>query len=129
MSQDLDKTRIDKWLWAARFFKTRQLAVKALKTGKVSINRQSCKPASMVKIGDTLNVKRGLHEMEIDVLELSEQRGPAPAAQRLYQETEASIQRRARLSAEIAAQPKIDFDRRKPDKRGVRNHRALKRGD
>ncbi len=124
-----DKVRIDKWLWAARFYKTRQLAIKALKTGKVVLNKQNCKPASMVKIGDKLLIKRGFHEMEVDVLGLSETRGPAPIAQQLYSETEASKEQRKKVSQQIAAQPKIDFDLRKPDKRGVRSHRALKRGD
>ncbi len=122
------KVRIDKWLWAARFFKTRQLAVKALKTGKVSLNNQSCKPASVVKVGDILTVKRGYHEMQIEVLDLSENRGPAPVAQQLYLETEQSKQEREKVSKLVAAQPKIDFDLKKPNKRDVRSHRAAKRG-
>jgi len=124
-----DKVRIDKWLWAARFYKTRQLAVKALKTGKVTLNKQNCKPASTVKVGDLLLVKRGYHEMELEILGLSENRGPAPIAQGLYSETEHSKQTRDKVSQQVAAQPRINFDMRKPDKRGVRTHRALKRGD
>ncbi len=129
MDHKADKVRIDKWLWAARFFKTRQLAVKALKTGKISINRQNCKPASTVKTGDLLLIKRGLHQLEVKINALSEQRGPAPVAQQLYEETSDSEAQRKKITAEIAAQPKIDFDQRKPDKRSVRSHRALKRGD
>lgn len=126
---DADKVRIDKWLWAARFFKTRQLAVKALKTGRASLNKRSCKPSTTVKIGDKLLIKKGYHEVEVEVLKLSETRGPAPIAQQLYAETEHSKEQRERVSQQMAAQPKIDFDPRKPDKRDVRSHRALKRGD
>ncbi len=124
-----DKVRIDKWLWAARFYKTRQLAVKAVETGKVSLNKQSCKPASTVKEGDILAIKRGYHDMQVVVLGISEQRGPAPIAQQLYDETQASKENRDKVSQQMAAQPKIDFDVRKPDKRSVRTHRALKRGE
>jgi len=133
MSSKLDKSpnkvRIDKWLWAARFFKTRQLSVKALKNGKVSLNNQNCKPASTVKVGDLLLVKRGYHEMQIEILELSENRGPAIIAQTLYSETENSKAQRKKMSDTIKSQPKIEFELRKPDKRGVREHRALKRRD
>jgi ribosome-associated heat shock protein Hsp15 len=123
------KIRIDKWLWAARFFKTRQLAVKAVKNGKVSLNRQSCKPASTVKVEDELTVQRGYHEMKIEVLSLSDVRGSATVAQQLYSETEDSKKRREQVSEQMNSQPKIKFELRKPDKRGVREHRALKRQD
>lgn len=128
-NNELNKVRIDKWLWAARFFKTRQLAVKALKTSKVSLNGQNCKPASTVRVGDLVAVKRGFHETEVEILLLSENRGPATVAQTLYSETENSKSSREKVSQQIAAQPKISFDTRKPDKRGVRTNRALKRGD
>lgn len=123
------KIRIDKWLWAARFFKTRQLAVKAVKNGKVTLNSQSCKPASTVKVEDELTVQRGYHEMKIEVLSLSDVRGSATVAQQLYSETEDSKKRREQVSEEMNSQPKIKFELRKPDKRGVREHRALKRQD
>lgn len=129
VNNSLEKVRIDKWLWAARFFKTRQLAVKALKTGKVSLNKQNCKPASTVKLGDLLTIKRGYHEMQVEVLGLSENRGPAPVAQQLYLETEESKRQRDKVSQQVAAQPKIEFDLKKPDKRDVRSHRAIKRGE
>lgn len=123
------KIRLDKWLWAARFFKTRQLAVKALKTNKISLNQQNCKPASVVKLGDLLTIKRGFHDMEVEILVLSENRGPASVAQTLYQETESSKILKEKRSQLMAAQPKISFDASKPDKRGIRTNRALKRGD
>jgi len=123
------RVRIDKWLWAARFYKTRQLAVKALKNGQVGINNSPVKPASLVRLGDIIKIKRGLHELQVEVTSLSEKRGSATIAQTLYTETEASKAARAKLQQQLASQPKIDIDHRKPDKRGVRSHRALKRGE
>ena len=129
MNDQISAVRIDKWLWAARFFKTRQLAIKAVKNSQIKINGQYIKPASNLHINDVVRIKRGYHELEIEVLGLSEKRGSATVAQTLYQETKASIAAAEKLKQQLASQPKIDIDRRKPDKRGVRNHRALKRGD
>lgn len=129
MKTTLERVRIDKWLWAARFYKTRQLAIKALKNSQIGLRKQNLKPATNISVGDLLTIKRGIHEMEIEVLELSEQRGPAKIAQTLYRETSASIDANRTLKEQIAAQPKIDIDRRKPDKRGIRSHRAVKRGE
>ncbi|MEO0368194.1 MAG: hypothetical protein AAF197_05340, partial [Pseudomonadota bacterium] len=119
--------RIDKWLWAARFFKTRQLAIKALKNSQVKQGGQPLKPASQIEIGALLKLKRGHHEQEIEVLELSEQRGPASIAQTLYRETEGSIERREKLKAQMELQPRINIDPRKPDRRGLRESRVFKR--
>lgn len=127
MNENSDRVRIDKWLWAARFFKTRQLAVKALKNSQVLLHKSSAKPATAVKVGDLLRVKRGVFEQEVEILALSEQRGSATIAQKLYQETERSISARQKLQTELDNQPKIDIDRRKPDKRKVRDSRAFKR--
>ena len=129
MHSDNSRVRIDKWLWAARFFKTRQLAVKALKSSQIQMQKQSLKPATNIKIGDVIQIKRGLYQIEVEVLDLSEKRGSAKIAQTLYRETQASIEARELLKTQMASQPRIDIDRRKPDKRGVRSHRALKRGD
>jgi len=129
MNKELKSVRADKWLWAARFYKTRQLAIKALKNGKISLNKRPSKPASNIKIGDYLTIKSSLYEKEIEVLNLSEKRGSATIAQTLYTETVNSVAKRNALQEQLAQQPKIDIDRRKPDKRGVRSHRALKRGD
>ncbi|MFT6408838.1 MAG: ribosome-associated heat shock protein Hsp15 [Arenicella sp.] len=129
MNSSLERVRIDKWLWAARFYKTRQLAIKALKNSQVSLLKQSLKPATNVKVGDLLNIKRGLHRLEIEILALSEKRGSATIAQTLYRETAESIASNTQLKEQLAGQPKVDIDRRKPDKRGVRSHRAVKRGD
>ncbi|MBX2849789.1 MAG: hypothetical protein KTR16_15810 [Acidiferrobacterales bacterium] len=124
----LKHTRIDKWLWAARFYKTRPLAVKAIKNGQISINGQRIKPAALVKIEDTITIKKGVYVLEVIVLAITEQRRSAPLAQNLYNETEESIKNKDLLKQQLASQPKIDIDRRKPDKRGVRSHRQLKRG-
>lgn len=87
--------RIDKWLWAARFFKTRGLAQTAIDNGRVLLANARVKPAHVVKVGDALTVTAGERTFEIEVLDLSDVRGPAPVAQKLYRETDASITRRA----------------------------------
>lgn len=94
MISETTGVRIDVWLWAARFFKTRSLAKQAIGGGKVELNGASCKAARVVHVGDRLSVRRGEERMEIEVLGLSDQRGPAPAAQALYRESEASRQAR-----------------------------------
>ena len=125
----LNTLRIDKWLWAARFYKTRQLAVKALKNGKVTLGGQNPKPATAIKVGDLLTIKRGPYRMTVEVLVLLDKRGSATIAQTMYQETDHSIDQREQLKQQLANQPRIDIDRRKPDKRGVRSNRQLKRGE
>jgi ribosome-associated heat shock protein Hsp15 len=95
----MDSMRIDKWLWVARFFKTRALAAKACDLGRVESNEQKAKPARDVKAGDRLRVKNEAGEFEIEVLAVSEMRGPAAVAQQLYRETEASAEAR-KLAAE-----------------------------
>ena len=87
--------RIDKWLWAARFYKTRGLAQTAIDNGRVLLADTRIKPAHPVKVGDALTITAGERTFEVHVLGLSEVRGPAPVAQQLYQETEASVVRRA----------------------------------
>lgn len=96
--------RVDKWLWAARFFKTRGLAAEAVNGGKVEINRQKAKPSKNLHVNDEVRIQRGPYEYVITVLRLSQQRGPAPAAATLYQESEESIGRRLRLSQELKVQ-------------------------
>lgn len=91
--------RIDKWLWTARFFKTRALAAKACDLGRIHSNAIQAKPARDVRIGDMLQIKNEGGEFEIEVLVLSEMRGPAAQAKTLYRETEASSQRRMELVA------------------------------
>lgn len=91
-----EAVRIDKWLWAARFFKTRSLATDAVDNGRVRINGERIKPARSVKTGDRLDIDNGADEWEVLVRGLSEVRGPAAVAQTLYEETAGSIERRQR---------------------------------
>jgi ribosome-associated heat shock protein Hsp15 len=118
--------RIDVWLWAARFFKTRALAKQAIESGKVEINGQGCKPSRAVHVGDRLRVVRGEERFELQAAALSDRRGPASAAQQLYRENEDSIQRRAaereqRRLAKAGFQP----PKTRPDKRARRLIQAL----
>ena len=94
MPTELINLRIDKWLWAARFFKTRSLAAQAVEGGKVKLNQLRIKPAKEVRMGDVLSVQVGYYEWEISVLGVSAHRGPAPEAQALYQELPESQARR-----------------------------------
>ncbi len=103
----MDLLRIDKWLWAARFFKTRSLASRACDLGRISANGQPVKPAREVRPGDLVQVKNDAGEFHIEILALSDIRGPAPAAALLYRETEASKEARAKLAAERKAMPRI----------------------
>ncbi|WP_455223261.1 RNA-binding S4 domain-containing protein [Kaarinaea lacus] len=99
--------RIDKWLWAARFFKTRSLASDAVKTGKVLVNGEKIKPSKEVTIGDTLTIKQFYFSKTVTILELSTRRGPATFAATLYQETPESIINRERLREIQQAQPAV----------------------
>jgi ribosome-associated heat shock protein Hsp15 len=91
----MDNVRIDKWLFAARFFKTRSLASDAVDNGKVRLGGDRIKPARAVKLGDLLTIDNGAEQWEVTVLGISDKRGAAPVARLLYAETEASIARRA----------------------------------
>ncbi|MDB5839264.1 MAG: RNA-binding protein [Herminiimonas sp.] len=123
----MDTVRVDKWLWAARFFKTRSLATAAVEAGKVRINGDRIKPARGVKAGDTLAIDNGATEWEVIVEGLSETRGPAPVAQALYSETGASLEKR-RSEAEnrkYFREPGID-QRGRPTKRDRRQMERAK---
>ena len=118
---------MDKWLWAARFFKTRTLAARACELGRVDSNGQSAKPSREVHIGDLLRVKNDSDEFQVEVLELSEMRGPAVVAQKLYRETQTSRDLRARLAEERKAMPHFEAMREgKPSKRDRRELNRLK---
>ena len=91
---ETDDLRIDKWLWAARFFKTRQLASDAVSGGKVHINGQRCKPSKDVKIGDTITISKDQYTWQIQVTSLNKQRRPAKEAVLLYEEDAASVNKR-----------------------------------
>jgi ribosome-associated heat shock protein Hsp15 len=117
--------RMDKWLFAARFFKTRALAAKACELGRVSSNGQPAKSARPVRVGDLLQVKNEGGDFHVEVLILSDIRGPAAVAQTLYRETEASRAERLRLAEERKAMPRFEpIFAGKPSKR---NRRVLDR--
>lgn len=97
---DGDKIRLDKWLWAARFFKARAQATEAVEGGKVHVNGARAKPARPVRVGDKLEIRRGEEEFTVVVRTLSDRRGPASAAQELYEETEESKARRTQFHEE-----------------------------
>lgn len=119
MTEENEKLRIDKWLWAARFFKTRSLAVEAVESGKVTMNEARIKPAKAIGAGDHLVIRLGQYQFEVEVLGLSNRRGPAPEAQKLYRESEASKARRAEIAANLKALPQPTFKGR-PTKRDRR---------
>jgi ribosome-associated heat shock protein Hsp15 len=120
--------RIDKWLWAARFFKTRSMAARACELGRIAGNGQTAKPAREVKTGDMLRIKTEGGEFEVEVLGVSEMRGPAAVAQTLYRETDASREARARLAEARRTAPTFDFEHEgRPSKRDRREISRLKR--
>jgi len=102
---DSDRVRLDKWLWAARFFKTRSLATEAIAGGKVEVNGDRAKPAKGVKPGDEVRLRLGAYEHVLIVRNLAERRGPASVAQALYEETQASRDARERLAAQLKMAP------------------------
>lgn len=107
---DNEEIRLDKWLWAARFFKTRSLATEAITGGKVEIEGERATPSRMVRLGDKLCVRRGLYEWTIVVKDVSRLRGPAPKAQLLYDETEESVRKREATIAQMKLERPPDFD-------------------
>jgi ribosome-associated heat shock protein Hsp15 len=122
----MQAVRLDVWLWAARFYKTRSLAKQAVETGKVDVGGQRAKASRVVRVGDALRVARGEEIFEIAVIALSDTRGPASAAQNLYAESEASRLAREQLRAQrIAERNGYRAPESKPDKRARRLIRAL----
>jgi len=117
----MTRVRMDKWLWAARFFKTRTLARRACELGRIEANGQGAKAAREVRVGDVLQVKNDSGEFQVEVLGLSEMRGPAAVAQTLYRETEASRELRLKLAEERKAMPHFEALREaRPSKRDRR---------
>ena len=122
--QGNNKVRIDKWLWAARFFKTRSLAKAAIEGGKVQLAGQKVKVSREVVPGDILRIRQGWDEREVTVIAASEQRRAAPIAQTLYEETEASVERRARAAAARKAAGTLARPSQRP---GKHERKALER--
>lgn len=118
-----DKLRIDKWLWAARFYKTRSLAVEEIDKGRVRINDVETKPAREVKAGDTVSLRQGPVTRTLLVLGISRQRGPAPVAQQLYVETEESLRLKAQIAEQrrTGSEPAASLEHGRPTKRDRRS--------
>lgn len=125
MSDRLD-IRIDAWLWAARFFKTRALAKQAVERGRVTVAGEACKPSHTVRVGDALRIVRGEEVSEVEVVGLAGKRGSATVAQSLYRESEASVAARE-LAREQRRAERAGYrpPRKRPDKRARRLIRAL----
>ncbi|HTR35545.1 MAG TPA: RNA-binding S4 domain-containing protein [Bryobacteraceae bacterium] len=119
--------RMDKWLWAARFFKTRSMAARACDLGRIDSNGQPAKPSREVRVGDLLRVKNDSAEFQVEVLLLSEIRGPAAVAQTLYRETDASRELREKLAEQRKAMPQFEESREgRPSKRDRRQIARLR---
>ncbi len=115
----MDEVRIDKWLWAARFFKTRSLAQEAIDNGRVTVDGARIKASRAVHVGDEVALRQGEIERSVIVREVSGVRGPAPVAQALYEETDESIRRRVQAQARraLAPEPALAIDGGRPTKR------------
>jgi ribosome-associated heat shock protein Hsp15 len=126
-NQVMTTVRMDKWLWAARFFKTRALAARACDLGRITSNGQPAKPARDVHVGDLLHVTNDAGDFQVEVLLLSEMRGPAPVAQTLYRETDESRELRAKLAAERKATGQLETSQEgRPSKRDRREINKLR---
>ena len=131
MTDEHDRTRIDKWLWAARFYKTRALAAAAVEGGKAQVNGERVKPAKLLRAGDSLIVRNGPFEWDITVLALSERRGPAAEAAKLYRESEVSRKAREEKAALIKAERQSNpvFVKGRPTKKARRQIIRFTRAD
>ena len=123
------QVRLDKWLWAARFFKTRALAAEAAAGGKVEINGERAKPSRIVRLGDCLRIRRGPFEWTVIVKDTARLRGPVPQAQQLYEETEESARQRTAAAAQLKLERPPEFASGRPSKKDRRAiARFIKRG-
>ncbi|MBL0123228.1 MAG: RNA-binding S4 domain-containing protein [Betaproteobacteria bacterium] len=132
MSDAPQSVRLDKWLWSARFFKTRQLSIEAINAGHIELNGDRAKPAKSVKPGDEVTVRKPPYEYILVVTAVSEKRGSATIARELYSETAESIAAREKLLAELREMPTPIFKGRptKRDRRTLENwQRAASHGD
>lgn len=129
MSSDgITRVRLDKWLWAARFFKTRGIAAQAIETGKVEVNGERAKRAKQLQVGDELRVRLGPYHHVVKVRAVSERRGPPAAAALLFEETEESRKAREAMQIQVrAAQSMPGYDRGRPTKKDRREIERLRR--
>ena len=129
-SDENPRVRLDKWLWAARFFKTRALAATAIETGKVEVNGERAKRAKQLQVGDELRIRLGPYHHLINVLALSENRGPAAVAAKLYIENEEGKKAREAMQLQVkAAQSVPGYDRGRPTKKDRRDIERVRRRD
>jgi ribosome-associated heat shock protein Hsp15 len=129
-SDELQKVRLDKRLWAARFFKTRAIAATAVETGKVEVNGERAKRAKQLQVGDSLRIRLGPYNHLVIVRALSEIRGPASVAATLYEETEESRKAREAMQAQVkAAAAASSYERGRPTKKDRREIEKLRRRD
>ena len=126
-SDSTDRVRLDKWLWAARFFKTRGLAAEAIDGGKVDVNDARVKRAKMVQVGDAVRIRQTPFEHVVIVRGVSEQRGPASVAATLYEETAESKAKREALKTQIRSMPADDWESGRPTKRDRREIERFRR--
>ena len=126
----MERLRIDKWLWSARFYKTRTLAAEEIGKGRVEINGQEAKAAREVKVGDTVSVRREAVTRTVVVRGLSNMRGPAPVAQQLYEETPESLKAREEAAQQrrYAREPALSIENGRPTKRGRRELDEARKG-
>ena len=121
------RVRLDKWLWAARFYKTRALAAEAIDGGKVDVNDARVKRAKLVQVGDQVRIRQTPFEHVVMVRGVSEKRGPAPVAATLYEETVESKAKRDALATQIRSMPHDDWESGRPTKRDRREIHRFKR--
>lgn len=129
MSEAAEKLRIDKWLWAARFFKTRSIAVDAIENGRILVAGARVKPARPVAVGDRVEIRIGQAVFEVEVLALYDKRGPATVARLLYRESDESRERRAQLAERQRLQPEFSAIRGRPTKRDRREIEKFRNGE
>ncbi len=127
----MERLRLDKWLWAARFYKTRTLASEEIDKGRVQVNGMAVKPARELKAGDSVMLRSGPVSRTVTVLAISDKRGPAPVAALLYQETEDSLRQRLQAAEQrlLAPEPALSLSQGRPTKRDRRDTEQLRQHD
>lgn len=130
LDAEAHRVRLDRWLWAARWFKTRSQAAQAIAGGKIRVNGERPKRARVIGLGDEVRVRKGPYEFHVVVRALSEERGPAATARTLYEETAGSQAARALLKLQLKSQPQITYTGKgRPTKKDRRAIERLTRGD
>lgn len=128
MTEPDNRVRVDKWLWAARFYKTRALAAEAIDGGKIQVNGDRAKRAKLLQLGDQLRIRQGTFEYRLTVRGLSERRGRAKVAVTLYEEDPASREARERMAAQLAAMPApFQVEKGRPTKKDRRELESFRR--